>query len=595
MLQKYVCGFVVCTVLTTCYSCNSSKQEALPKDALFTLLPSSLTGIDFKNEIIDSKQMNIFNYHNFYNGGGVAVGDVNNDGKPDVFFISNSQKNRLYINKGNWKFEDVTEKAGLLSTHQWHTGVSMVDINGDGWLDIYVCNSGIVAGDDRANELFVNQKDGTFKEEARTYGLDDKGESTQALFFDYDGDGDLDCFVLNNSHQSIENFGFNGKIRNVRDPINGDRLYRNDSGKFTDVSEAAGIYGSVIGFGLGVVAGDLNNDGWIDLYVSNDFFERDYMYINQQDGTFREVSNNAVGHMSNGSMGSDMADINNDGSLDIFTSEMLPENDYRLKTTLKFDEYDIQNAKNRLDFHHQFTTNCLQLNNQDGTFSEIAQLSGVDATGWSWSALSFDFDNDGWKDIYVCNGLNRDLTDQDFLEFFGSQKVLSQLKEGQYDFLDMLKKMPSVPIANYAFVNQKNLRFKNQADSLGLGTPGFSSGAAYADLDSDGDLDLIVNNVNSEAFVYRNQATEKWQHHYIAIKPVGLSPNTFGYGARVIVYSKGLKQLQEQMPCRGFQSSVNPILTFGLGTNAIVDSIVIQWRCMKRMRWPKGFIPGKNQ
>jgi enediyne biosynthesis protein E4 len=577
MFQRYVYGFVAVSILAVFFSCKNAKEDLFPKDTLFTALPASVTGINFINEVVDTKEINIFNYHNFYNGGGVAIGDVNNDGKPDIFFTSNQQKNKLYINKGNWKFEDVTYKAGLSSNHKWHTGVNMVDINADGWLDIYVCNSGVVAGDDKANELYINQQNGTFKEEAKLYGLDDKGESTQAIFFDYDGDRDLDCFVLNDSHQSIENFGYSGKIRNVRDPINGDRLYRNDAGKFTDVSASAGIYGSTIGFGLGIAAGDLNNDGWTDLYVSNDFFERDYMYINQHNGTFREISNEAIGHMSNGSMGSDMADINNDGYLDIFTAEMLPEDDYRLKTTLKFDEYDIQNAKNRMDFHYQFTTNCLQLNNQDGTFSEIAQLAGVDATGWSWSALSFDFDNDGWKDIYVCNGLNKDLTDQDFLEFFGSQKVLNQLKEGQYGYMDILNKMPAVPLKNYAFVNQKNLFFKNQSDSLGFDAKAFSNGAAYADLDEDGDLDLVVNNVNSEAFIYRNQATEKTGNHYLKIKLDGLSPNTFGYGTRVTLYANGLKQLLEQMPCRGFQSSVSPVLTFGLGSNASIDSVLVQW------------------
>ena len=546
-------------------------------DTLFHLLPASQTGIDFANRVTDTKEMNIFNYHNFYNGAGVAAGDIDNDGRPDLFFVSNQGQCKLYLNKGNWKFEDITVKAGLTSTHQWHTGATMVDINGDGWLDIYLCNSGMTAGDDRSNELFINQQNGHFKEEAHQYGLDDKGESTQAVFFDYDHDGDLDCFVLNNSHRSIESFGYDSKLRNIRDLNNGDRLYRNDGGKFTDVSAEAGIYGSEIGFGLGVTVGDLNNDGWDDMYVSNDFFEKDYLYINQRNGHFKETINQCMGHISNGSMGSDMADINNDGWLDVFTSEMLPEDDYRLKTTTKFDDYDVRTAKNQLDFHYQFTSNCLQLNNHDGTFSETAQLSGVDATGWSWGALFFDFDNDGWKDLFVCNGLNKDLTDQDFLEYFNNRELMNQAMQGGLNVDEILKKMPSVPIPNYAFVNQQNGTFKNESVRLGTATPGLSNGAAYADLDGDGDLDLVINNENSEAFIYRNTTSEKSGHHYLKVRLNGISPNTLGYGARVTVFTATNRQLLEQMPSRGFESSVDPVLLFGIGTHTLIDSLVVQW------------------
>ena len=469
--------------------CWPSKEEP-PANALFDLLPESHTGVDFVNQLDNNAPLNIYSYRHFYDGGGVALGDVNNDGLADIFFTANMKSNRLYLNKGNFQFENITEKAGVSGKGTWSTGVSLADVNGDGWLDIYVCNSGMVQGDDSQNELFINNGDLTFTEEAKKYGIADHGFSTHAAFFDYDKDGDLDLYLLNNASRAISSFDPESNERQKRDPVGGDKLYRNDHGHFTDVSAQAGIYGSIIGFGLGVTVGDINRDGWPDIYISNDFFERDYLYINNKDGTFTENLEKEMNSVSYASMGADMADLNNDQYPDIYVTEMLPESDKRLKVNTTFESWGEYQNDIRNGYYHQFTRNMLHLNNADGTFSEIGRLAGTSATDWSWGALIFDLDNDGHKDIFVANGIYQDLTNQDYLQYFSNgQVVKSIISRKSVDYKKLIEAIPSHKIANYAFVNNGNYTFTNESKSLGLGTPSFSNGSAYGDLDNDGDLD----------------------------------------------------------------------------------------------------------
>jgi enediyne biosynthesis protein E4 len=566
--------------------CQHDKKVEITKDSLFELIPSEVSGITFTNKLANEKGLNVFLYRNFYNGGGVAIGDINNDGLADIYLTSNMDKNKLFLNMGNFTFKDITASSGTGGEREWTTGVSMVDINGDGLLDIYVCNAGNGMEDDRKNELFINNGDLTFSEKAEEYGLDDNGLTTHAVFFDYDADGDLDAFILNNSFIPANSLGYSN-MRSVRSENwdvpemlkgGGDKLLRNENGKFKDVSEEAGIYGSLMAFGMGVTVGDINQDMLPDIYVSNDFYERDYLYINNGDGTFKESIKDYMGHISLSSMGTDMADINNDGFSDICVIDMLPEGDTRLKRTTDFENYDIYNLKVERDFYHQFLQNTLQLNNGNETFSEIAFYSGVAQTDWSWGPLIFDMDNDGYLDIFVTNGIYQDLTDQDFIDFFANKIVQKMIISGIKEEVDSIfKKMPSVPLPNYSFKNNGDLTFTNRSTEWGLDIPSFSNGSAYGDLDNDGDLDLIVNNVNQPCFAYKNNSSEKTGNNYLKVRLKGEGKNTFGIGSVVYVYFNGQPHKQELVPSRGFQSSVDPVLNFGLGKATMVDSIKVIW------------------
>lgn len=574
--REIIVGLVLLVFLGMLPGCNPGKVKNAGEPLFLSLKPRQ-TGVDFANNLKETETFNIIEYLYYYNGGGVAAGDLNGDGLADLYFVSNQGPNRLYLNKGQWKFEDITGKAGVAGQAKWNTGVTMADVNGDGLLDIYVCQVGNYKEAQGRNELFINQGNLTFKEQAAEYGLDFSGFSTQAAFFDYDRDGDLDMYLLNHSVHSADVYG-ESTLRLKHDNLAGDKLFRNDGSRFTDVTAQSGIYHSKIGYGLGIGIGDMNNDGWPDIYVSNDFHENDYLYYNNGDGTFEEGITHSIGHSSTFSMGSDIADFNNDGRLDLLTLDMKPEDEIVLKSSVGADPYNIFRFKLNYGYHYQFPRNMLQLNRGPLTgkgvqFSEIAELAGVDATDWSWTALFCDLDNDGWKDIFISNGIWRRPNDLDYLKYTSNLQIQEKATD-----LDLAGHMPSGEVTNYAFKNNGDLTFSNVSEAWGLNQLGSSNGAAYADLDNDGDLDLVINNLNAPASLLENQTKAGADNrHYLKIKLESDRPNHLAIGARAEVYSEGRVLTQELYTTRGFQSAVEPVLFFGLGNVNQVDSVLIRW------------------
>ncbi|AWW00993.1 RNA-binding protein [Arcticibacterium luteifluviistationis] len=561
-------------------SCNKVDDSKM-----FSLLPSSQTGIKFKNLIQETPEFNILTYGYLYNGGGVSVGDINNDGLQDIYFTGSMVGSRLYLNKGNFEFEEIAQKAGVFAEGFWNTGTTMADVNGDGLLDIYICRSAAKDSYKRKNLLFINNGNLTFTEKAEEYGIADEGYSTQGAFFDYDKDGDLDLYVLNHSIQEFASFRsvFNG-LKSRRDPYFEDKLYKNENGKFIEVGQEAGLTANVLGFGLGISVSDINNDGWLDIYISNDFNEQDYLYLNNQNGTFTENLENYIGHTSHFSMGSDIADINNDGYTDIMTLDMWPEGNTRQKMVSGPDNYDKYQMLVKNGFYEQSMRNMLHLNNEGLSFSEIGQFAGVDGTDWSWSTLFCDLDNDGFKDIYITNGVKKDYTNMDFMNF-AVQEKLNENKTGVPMSIDkLLENIPSSIQENYTYHNNGDLTFSKVNNDWGLNQLSLSNGAAYADLDNDGDLDLIVNNTDSEAFIYRNNSEKRTHNNFLRIKLIGEGKNTFGIGSKVELNLEGKTLSQELMPTRGFQSSVSYDLVFGLGANETIKELTVTWPDGRRQK-----------
>ncbi len=563
-------------LLSLAFSCKRNEGNTL-----FTALSPSRTGIDFENRLTESESFNIIEYLYFNNGAGVAAGDINKDGLPDLYFSANQGGNRLYLNKGELSFEDITEQSGVKGSGDWSTGVTMADVNGDGFLDIHVCNVGDYKGLKGHNQLFINQGDLSFSEESAAYGLDFSGFSTQAAFFDYDLDGDLDMYLLNHSVHTSRTYGMSD-LRNEEDVRAGDRLFRNDHTEkgrtFTDVSAGAGIYRSHIGYGLGVNTSDINNDGYPDIYISNDFHENDYLYINNGDGTFKEQLTEMIAHTSRSSMGNDVADFNNDGLADIMVLDMLPDEEQIRKQSGTEDELELFRMKLQYGYAPQYVHNTLQLNLGNGKFSEIARLAGVYSTDWSWSALLCDLDNDGWKDLFVTSGIYRRPNDLDYVKFLtGGNRYNPAQSNDSLSNRALFEHMPLQPDVNHLFQNNGDLTFTSIASEWGFDTPAYSNGSTYADLDNDGDMELIVNNINGPASIYRNNAERMSGRHYLKVELKGDELNQAGIGVRVNIWSGGQQQMVQNFPTRGFMSSTSDHLHFGLGSDTLVDSLYILW------------------